>query len=113
MDHYEIWFDLKDTSGDVAFATAVDRYVGQLRDEGLVHGWRLTRRKLGFGPSGIGEFHLTIDVRDLSQLEAAFQRVATRAPDIEVLHAAVFSAVSNVSFGLYRDFPDPVRQPTD
>ena len=46
----------------------------------------------------------------LGQLERAFQRVARRDPEIEKLHAAVFSAVKDVRFALYRDFPDPVRE---
>jgi hypothetical protein len=114
MDYYDIWFDLKDTSRDLDFAGDVARYLNALREDGRLEGWRLARRKLGFGPPGLGEFHLTIEVRDLGQLEDAFQRVATRAPDIEVLHSAVFSAVRNVTFGLFRDFPDPIRyKPSD
>ena len=50
-----------------------------------------------------------IETRDLAQLEEAFQRVARRDGDIEGFHAAVNQSVRNARFGLYRDFPDPVR----
>jgi hypothetical protein len=38
-----------------------------------IEGWRLKRRKLGFGPPGVGEFPLMIEVRALARLEPAFQ----------------------------------------
>src|SRR5438046_818160 len=109
MDHYELWFDLKDTSADLEFCGALDAYLGHLRDRGVIEGWRLTRRKLGFGPAALGEFHVVIYVNDLAQLETAFGHVSTRGPDVEPLHAAVFSSVRNVATALYRDFPDTGR----
>jgi hypothetical protein len=109
VDRYEIWCDLRPGVGDLAFADAVAAYLGWLVERGVLESWRLTRRKLGFGVDGLGEFHLTLDVRDLAQLDKAFAVVATRAGDVEGLHAAVFGKVTNAKFALYRDFPDPVR----
>jgi len=109
MDHYHLWFDLRHTGKDLEFCDAVDRYLGRLKEEGLIEGHRLARRKLGFGPAELGEFHIEILTTDMSQLERAFQRVGTRAPDIERLHAAVFSAVTGFRSALYRDFPDTFR----
>jgi hypothetical protein len=109
MDCYEIWCDLKDSTRDLAFAENVDRYMGYLREKGLIEGYRLTRRKLGFSPPEWGEFHITIETRDLAQLEQAFQRAASRDADVEGLHGAVYAAVKNSKFALYRDFPDEVR----
>jgi Family of unknown function (DUF6614) len=109
MDYYQLWCNLIDPSQDVAFCENVARYLGKLRELGRIEGFRITRRKLGFGPAAMGEFHITIEVRDMAQLEAAFQRVATRDGGIEPLHRAVYSAVKDLEFALYRDFPDPVR----
>ena len=109
MNYYEAWFNLKDTSRDVEFAGHVERFLGYLRGRGMIESYRFTRRKLGFGPPELGEFHLSIEVTDLAQLERAFQRAASRDAEVEPLHAAVFSAIRDVRFALYRDFPDPVR----
>jgi hypothetical protein len=49
MDHYHTWFDLKSGTKDAEFARAMARYMGHLKENGLIEGWRLTRRKLGFG----------------------------------------------------------------
>ena len=38
-----------------------------------------------------------------------FQVAASRSGGAEDRHAAVYRQVRNVRFGLYRDFPDPVR----
>jgi hypothetical protein len=109
MDLYHIWCDLQPGVGDLAFAEKLAAYMGHLRDQGLIESWRLTRRKLGLGPSTIGEFHVVIEVRDLAQLEAAFQRVASRREPTEGFHFGANSLVRNASFALYRDFPDPTR----
>jgi hypothetical protein len=110
MDIYHVWCDLKPGTGDVAFSEAIARYMGRLEDDGVIAGWRLTRRKLGLGPSHLGEFHLMIEVRDLHQLEDAFQRVSARTEPVEGVHFGVNSLVVNAQFALYRDFPDPHRQ---
>ncbi len=109
MDIYHAWCDLRPGIGDTEFADAVARYMGHLQGEGLIEAWRLTRRKLGLGGPGLGEFHLMIECRDLAQLDAAFTRVAGRAEPAEGFHFGVNSLVQNAGFALYRDFPDPGR----
>ena len=110
MDYYHAWFNLKNTAKDVEFSGRVDEFLGHLKEKGMIEGYKLARRKLGLGPLEIGEFHLVIETKDLTQLDQAFLHAATRAPDIESLHAGVYSMIENVKFGLYRDFPDEVRQ---
>ena len=109
MDCYEIWCDLKDSARDLEFAEVLKAYMEHLRERGLIAGYRLTRRKLGFSPPGMGEFHVVIETQDLAQLERAFQEAATREGEVERVHRAVYSAVTNARFALYRDFPDPFR----
>jgi len=48
-------------------------------------------------------------VHDLAQLDAAFNHVAGRREPVEGFHFGVNSQVTNATFALYRDFPDPVR----
>jgi hypothetical protein len=83
--------------------------MGHLQERGLIESWRLTRRKLGLGAPGLGDFHLMIEVKDLAQLERAFERVAGRSEPVESVHFAVNSLAQNAVFALYRDFPDPFR----
>lgn len=109
MDCYEIWCNLKDSTRDVTFCEDVRAYLGHLQAEGLIHAFRIRRRKLGFGPPELGEFNITIETADLAQLERAFQQVATRAGEVQTLHHAVYSAVTDFKAALYRDFPDAVR----
>lgn len=109
MNHYEIWVNLKDSTKDLEFAKAVDAYLTHLIQQGIVHSWTLTRRKFGFGPSTLGEFHISIAFTDLAQMDAAFGIVATRAGETERLHHPVYSLVTDFQSALYRDFPDPQR----
>jgi hypothetical protein len=109
MDIYHIWCDLKPGVSDLVFSENVTRYLGHLKAEGLIEGWRLTRAKLGLGARGLGEWHVMIETTDMKQLEDAFQRVASRRDPVEGFHFGVNSLAQNPVFALYRDFPDPVR----
>ena len=109
MDIYHAWFDLKPGVKDLEFCERLASYMDSLEAGGQMQGWRLTRRKLGLGPASLGDFHLMMEFNDLAQLDAAFNRVGGRREPIEGLHFGVNSLVQNVSFGLFRDFPDPMR----
>ena len=110
MDLYHAWCDLKPGVSDTAFADEAARYLEHLKTAGLIRSWRLTRRKLGLAPPGLGEFHLMIEVDDLAQLDAAFHAVAARQEPVEGFHFGVNSQVQNAVFALYRDFPDAFRE---
>lgn len=109
MDYYHVWCNLKDGVKDTEFADRVHAYLGHLRDSGGITGYRLSRRKLGLGPSHLAEFHIVIEIEGLAQLDRAFEQVASRADPAEGLHHAVNSLVTDTSFALYRDFPDSMR----
>ncbi len=110
MDHYHVFFDLKPGSKDLDVARNLARYMDHLKDEGLIEGWQLTRRKLGLGPKELGEFHCVMQTSNLAQLERAFQHVSSRAEPVESLHFDLNRFAANLTFALYRDFPDPQRR---
>jgi hypothetical protein len=109
MDHYHVWCNLKDSSDDLRFAAAVREYLEHLERTGSLARWSLARRKLGFGPSELGEFHLVLAFERLADLDAVFGAVASRSGEVERLHARVYSLVRDFRAALYRDFPDPGR----
>jgi hypothetical protein len=109
MNYYDIWVNLRDSRKDMEFAAAVHAYMEHLKSLGKLEHWRLTRRKFGFGPPGLGEFHISIAFKDLAQLDQAFGVVATRAGEVERLHHPVYSMVTDFTSALFRDFPDPER----
>lgn len=109
MDHYHIFFDMKPGVKDTEFSRALGRYMDHLRKQGLIEGYRLSRKKLGLAPRELGEFHCVIATQSLAQLESAFQHVSARAEPVECLHFDVNRHATNLTFALYRDFPDPQR----
>ncbi|MBK8269227.1 MAG: hypothetical protein IPK83_13325 [Planctomycetes bacterium] len=110
MNYYEIWFNLADSHKDLEFAENLQAYLGWLQSNGKIASWRLSRRKFGFGPPELGEFHVTISCETLTQLDEAFAVVAPRSGELEKLHARVYSMVTDFRAGLYRDFPDEQRK---
>jgi hypothetical protein len=109
MDIYHAWFNLKEGVRDGEFADAVHVYLGHLQEQGLIAGYRLTRRKLGLGHPNLPEWHITIDFENMAQMDQAFGRVSQRAGPVEGFHQAVNSKVCDLFFALYRDFPDDGR----
>jgi len=109
MDIYHIWCDLKTGVKDTTFSDAAGHYLDHLVDAGHLQAWRLTRRKLGLGIAGQGEFHLMLEFNNLQQLDEAFSKVASRSDPVESFHHAMNSLVASVQFSLYRDFPDDGR----
>ncbi len=51
MTIYHIWCNLKEGVKDVEFADAVMKYFDHLKEQGQLHSYRITRRKLGLGPA--------------------------------------------------------------
>lgn len=110
MDIYHVWCELKPGVRDMEFAENINVFLGRLREQGKIAGFRITRRKLGLGQPSLGDFHIMIETDDLAQLDAAFQHVATRTGQVEEEHFAVNSMATNLRFALYRDFPDAGRK---
>ena len=110
MDLYHIWCNLRPNVSDTEFVDRVDAYLSHLRSEGKILGHRLSRRKLGLGPGSLGEFHVVIEVEVLDQLDQALQEVSKRSGPVESLHAAVNQLAQDLTFALYRDFPDRGRE---
>lgn len=106
---YHVWCDLRPGASDMEFAAAARRYLDALKEAGHLTGWRLSRRKLGFAPPDLGEFHIVMDFATLADLDTAFAAVSERTDPVEGLHHAVNSRVTNFKAALYRDFPDTHR----
>jgi len=109
MNSYEIWCDLRPGQNDLEFCESVGSYLGHLLNAGFLESFRVRRRKLGFAPDGFGEFNITLEFCDMTQMDQAFLAVARRSGELEELHKKVYSSVVNAKFALYRDFPDEVR----
>ncbi|MBX3097517.1 MAG: hypothetical protein KF812_11690 [Fimbriimonadaceae bacterium] len=110
MNSYVIWVNLAPGARDLDFLEAVKAYCGHFIREGQMEKYRIQRRKFGFGPESLGEFMLTLDFRDLTQMDQAFDAAARRSGELERLHHEVYSRVTGFKSGLFRDFPDPVRE---
>ncbi|MCB1060105.1 MAG: hypothetical protein KDB65_07730 [Calditrichaeota bacterium] len=109
MNIYHVWCNLKETRRDLEFVENLRAYMEYLMKSGEMAAWRVTRRKLGFGPAELGEFHITMEFKTLAELERAFGDVATRVGEVEELHRKVFAMTTDFKSGLTRDFPDPER----
>lgn len=109
MNLYHCSIDLKDDAKAVAFAVALEGWMTHLQTAGVILGWRLCRRKLGFGAPRARDFLLEIEVRDLTQLDQAFRFTAASEHDTDRLYTMVHQMVGDVDVALYRPFPDPER----
>ena len=109
MNYYTCGIDLKDDAKAVAFAVAVEAWMTLLQSQGKIEGWRLCRRKLGFGAPRARDFQLEVAVTDMTQLDLAFRFTASGHDGVERLYTTVHQMVGEVDVALYRPFPDPER----
>lgn len=109
MNVYQAFFSLKDGVHDQDFCRELRVYMEYLKERGDLVSWRLLRKKLGLAPKEYGEFQLIMEFEGLDKLDQAFRFVATREGDVEEKHYAVNQHIQNVTFSLYRDYPDPER----
>jgi len=54
----------------------------------------------------IPEWHIMMDFKDMTQLEAAFKRVAPREGELETKHKSFNQFAENLQHAYYRDWPD-------
>jgi hypothetical protein len=106
MRLYEIWVDLAPGAKDRELVTAIENWLNYHVERSTIESYRISRRMFGFGFAPLGEFHITIETTNLTQLEDAFSLTAVRTGDVEQLHKEVYSRVTNYHSALYRDFPD-------
>lgn len=109
MNVYHCMIELKSEARALVFAMALDNWLTLLREDGRIEGWRLMRRKLNLAGPGCADFLLEIDVRDLTQLDAAFRFLGKGDDDAARLYDQMRQHIAHVEFGLYRPFPDPER----
>ena len=108
MDIYHIWCNLKQSKDAAQFVIDVREYLSHLQETADLSRFRIMRRKLGLGPAELGEFHIMLEFDDLSGLDGTFSQVAARVDPVESLHRAVYTKVKDLTFALYRDFPDAI-----
>lgn len=109
MNYYDILVNLKPGTDDMEFVKCLRAYIDYFVKDGTMGGYRIRRRKLGFGPEGLGEFSVTMKFESLANLDESFFTAAKRSGVPEELHSAVYGKVTDFKAALYRDFPDPVR----
>ncbi|SDC09845.1 DUF6614 family protein [Ruegeria marina] len=109
MNLYHCSIDLKHEAKALAFAAAVDHWMGYLQGRGVIRAWRLMRRKLNLAADSCRDFLLEIEFDDMTQLDRAFRVLGEHDEEVERLYGAVSALVARTEFGLYRPFPDPER----
>ena len=66
MNIYHIWCNIEEDVQDYEFAEYVMRYCDHLKAKGHLHRYRITRRKLGLGPSHLPEFHIMLEFENMA-----------------------------------------------
>lgn len=82
MNIYHVWFNLIDSHKDIELSRKVAADLNHLKDQGKIESRRLTRRKFGFGPDGLGEFHakcIAWTSRSSKQISRSSQRATAKS----------------------------------
>lgn len=110
MNIYHCMIELKDGARALAFAAAVEAWMGYLMAQGLILDWRLMRRKFRLASGAHTDFLLEIDVGGLADLDAAFAALSTPEEGAERRYDHMHQMIAQIEVGLYRPFPDPAHR---
>lgn len=109
MTTYHCMIDLKPNANALAFAHAAQLWFDGLKAAGKIDGWQLQRRKLHLAGPGFGDFLISVELRDLAQLDLAFGHLGERVEGANRAYDLMHSMIEQFEVGLYRTFPDPVQ----
>ena len=105
-DLYTIWANKEGDISDIDFVNNMKSFLQHLVDEDKMISYRITRCKMGFRSMDIPEWHIMMEFRNMTQLEAAFQRVAPLEGELEDKHRSFNQFAENLQHAYYRDWPD-------
>lgn len=106
MNLYHCMIELRQDCRALAFAKAVDGWMTYLHSRGLIHSWRLMRRKFGLASGTHPDFLLEVEVPGLAALEDAFTALATADEEAGRRYDLMHQMIASVAVGLYRPYPD-------
>ncbi len=109
MNLYHCQIDLHHEAKALAFSSAVEQWMGYLKQRGVISEWRLLRRKLNLASDSCRDFLLEIQFEDMIQLDSAFKVLGEHDEAVERLYNTVTAFIAASDSGLYRVFPDPER----
>jgi len=110
MDIYHIWANKAGNISDLEWVTNMQSFLDQLRSEGKLHSYRITRCKLGFRSiADMPEWHIMMEFENMAQLDDAFKRVAPLSGQLEEKHKGFNQFVQgDIQHALFRDWPDQI-----
>lgn len=107
MNLYTCMIDLRNSDKALSFAHSIELWLDHLMMTGVIQRWHLYRRKLNLAADCYRDFMLQIEVKDLNQLDQAFQSMSNPDDNVERLYRAVHEQILSTEFALYRPYPDP------
>ena len=100
---------MKDNISSYGFSQDLINYLNYLKENHSIVDYKIMRRKLGFGPSELGQFMVDLICKDLEQLDKTFNSIIESIKEnneLDKLHQKVYKGVKDFKSALYRDFPD-------
>jgi hypothetical protein len=111
MDIYHIWANKEGDISDIDWYHNLKSFLNHLVSENKMVSYRITRCKMGFRSiPNLPEWHIMMEFTDMTQLDAAFKRVAPLEGELEAKHKSFNQFVADdIQHALYRDWPDEIR----
>lgn len=110
MNLYHCMVELKDPDRSLAFAAAVDAWLGLLEKEQLIRNWRILRRKFGLASGAHTDFLIEIEIDSMAALEETFSSLAKMDDEHTRRYEHMHGMIASMQIGLYRPYPDPAQR---
>ena len=107
MDYYMIWANKEGDISDLDWVNNMKGFLNHLVDEDKLVDYKIARCKMGFrSVADMPEWQITMECRDMAQLEDAFKRVAPLGGELEEKHKSFNQFVADdIQHALFTDWP--------
>jgi len=107
MDYYMIWANKEGDISDHKWVENMKSFLDHLVSEGKLEDFKITRCKMGFrSMENMPEWQIIMMIKDMSQLEDAFRRVAPKEGELEEKHQSFNQFVADdIQHALFSDWP--------
>jgi hypothetical protein len=106
MNHFHIWCNLKAGADAREFGDGARELLTYLHEREMIEGYSIARRGFVIAPPELGEFHVTVEFRNLEQMHRTLALVSNGSEEVAAFYGPLAEMIRDVSLAMDRDFPE-------
>jgi len=106
VNHFHLWCNLKSGVDAREFGDGARELLSYLHEREMIEGYSIARRGFVIAPPELGEFHVTVEFRNLEQMDRTLALVSNGSEEVAEFCQPLAAMIRDVSLAMDKDFPD-------